>query len=746
MKKKGFSLVELLAVIIILGVLMLIAIPSVTNYINNSRKEVYVNTGKELIKGASHLVTKGKIDIDDTNTTYYIPYTCIDMDKDKARSPYGEFEEAYVVVTVNEDKSYDYYFYSRDTEGIGIYPITEEAALSAECIRTGVDALSTNLGIGNRKNIKVYNSDCSKILNEKKATQKNPKVDEHGNIIDKNAVFETGKTVNKKMKKLAGNTNFNDYNQDTKIKHIVFSEDEPGEENKTSNNIVSTSNSEVPIYMWFEEDTIYLWSQDEIPALNANSSYLFRYLSSLEDIECFSDFDTSKVTDFSYFFDNSGIRYIDLSNIDTSKATNMAYMFYACNELNSIDLSMFDTSKVTNMDDMFAGLYKITSIDLSTFDTSNVTNMKSMFTGCKELTYLDVSMFDTSKVTNMYDMFYACYKVQEFDTSNFDTSKVTNMGGMFGECYGLTSIDLTHFDTSSLISLGTNGFSYGYTSYSTGMFNYSYNLETINISNWDVSHVKGMAGLFSRCYKLKNIDLSRWNTASLVDMYEMFYSCTSLESINLSSFNTSNVTTMHGLFRDCDSLTQLDLSSFNTSKTKEISFMFYNCKKLVNVNLSSFDTRKVKEMQDMFYNCQKIETLDLSSFSTPAAEKMGDMFAYCTSLKSLNISNMVTSNVTYMFGMFKWCSSLKEIDISSFDTSKVQNFGYMFYFCGELETIYVSENFNYDSCMNKSGILQNCPKIKGGQGTTWNSSMGDISNYAHIDEGPTNPGLFTLKV
>ena len=44
MKSKGFILIELLAVIIILGILILIAIPSVTNYINNSRKSTYVNT------------------------------------------------------------------------------------------------------------------------------------------------------------------------------------------------------------------------------------------------------------------------------------------------------------------------------------------------------------------------------------------------------------------------------------------------------------------------------------------------------------------------------------------------------------------------------------------------------------------------------------------------------------------------------------------------------------------------------
>ena len=39
--KKGFTLVELLAVIILLGVIGLIVVPSITKTINNSKEDLY---------------------------------------------------------------------------------------------------------------------------------------------------------------------------------------------------------------------------------------------------------------------------------------------------------------------------------------------------------------------------------------------------------------------------------------------------------------------------------------------------------------------------------------------------------------------------------------------------------------------------------------------------------------------------------------------------------------------------------
>ena len=89
-KNKAFTLIELLAVIIILGILMIIAIPSVTTYINNSRKSAYVNTAREIISGARNFVNEGKISMYDPNATYYIKSSCINTENGQ-KTPYGEF-------------------------------------------------------------------------------------------------------------------------------------------------------------------------------------------------------------------------------------------------------------------------------------------------------------------------------------------------------------------------------------------------------------------------------------------------------------------------------------------------------------------------------------------------------------------------------------------------------------------------------------------------------------------------------
>ena len=164
MNKKGFTLIELLAVIIILGILMIIAIPSVTKYISDSRKSAYIDTAKELVVGARNVVNEGKLEMYSTDTTYYIPSSCIKTENGgEAESPYGKFKQAYIGVIYN-GQGYKYYWISVDESGQGIKDITPldkldvddiESDLKSEDIKNTVETT----GIGNRSEIKIL--DCS---------------------------------------------------------------------------------------------------------------------------------------------------------------------------------------------------------------------------------------------------------------------------------------------------------------------------------------------------------------------------------------------------------------------------------------------------------------------------------------------------------------------------------------------------------------------------------------------------------
>ena len=161
-EKNGFTLIELLAVIIILGILMIIAIPSVTSYINNSRKSAYVDSAREIIAGARNFVNEGKVEMYDTNVTYYIDYGCVKTEN-ASKSPYGDFDKAYVIVTY-DGKGYNYYWVSRDETGQGVATPVSINSLDEDDIKSDLAAsdINTDIPIGSRKKTQIINSSCAK--------------------------------------------------------------------------------------------------------------------------------------------------------------------------------------------------------------------------------------------------------------------------------------------------------------------------------------------------------------------------------------------------------------------------------------------------------------------------------------------------------------------------------------------------------------------------------------------------------
>ena len=239
-----------------------------------------------------------------------------------------------------------------------------------------------------------------------------------------------------------------------KIKNITFSNDLSNLPSScTEANLcwdITDSESIYPVYHYLvqnETDTTkydaYIVSEEKIYAPK-DSSGIFAlcgeesgsYVSYIETINFNNNFDTSKVTNMSWMFGSCSIlTSLDLSSFNTSNVINMASMFNRLYSIKSINLSNFDTSKVTNMGSLFQGSAALETLDLSNFDTLKVTNMRAMFGGTsasgdmhlKEIKVSD--KFVTDNVTDMLEMFRLC-RYLNF-TFNVTGNKVTNYTNIF---------------------------------------------------------------------------------------------------------------------------------------------------------------------------------------------------------------------------------------------------------------------------------------------------------------------------
>ena len=120
--QKGFTLIEALAVIIILGVIMLIAIPAVSKYIFRSDRAVYasnISAYVETIRGKYEMKEYGPFLKD--NEIMIVPIRHIILEKGDNKTPYGEydFDRSFVLI-VPERNGYAYYATIIDSEKAGL--------------------------------------------------------------------------------------------------------------------------------------------------------------------------------------------------------------------------------------------------------------------------------------------------------------------------------------------------------------------------------------------------------------------------------------------------------------------------------------------------------------------------------------------------------------------------------------------------------------------------------------------------
>ena len=323
------------------------------------------------------------------------------------------------------------------------------------------------------------------------------------------AIMTEGTDFNEKLKSLETSTN--------KIAHFKKSTVVPATSMNAAN--IEDEDSDYEIKLWLDptDKTAYYYAEPERVYLNEDMNSMFRNMSSLTSL--------------------------NLSNLDTSKVTNMGGMFLGVSNLATINLSNFDTSKVINMSFMFFGMSKLTTLNLSNFNTSKVIYMNRMFSDVSNLTTINLSNFDTSKVTNMDYMFAGMSNLTNLQLSElFDTSNVRSMRYMFHKDSKLTSLDLSSFNTQNVTNMDS-------------MFSYLSNITDLNLSTFNTQRVTNMNGMFYNLEKVKTLDLSTFDTSRVMNVTEMFalmdYAPDNLEKIYVSdSFSTENLTSSTTVFRN----------------------------------------------------------------------------------------------------------------------------------------------------------------------------------------------------
>lgn len=247
---------------------------------------------------------------------------------------------------------------------------------------------------------------------------------------------------------------------------------------------VATDDSVYPIYIWYNNETIFWWSRDESPYLNKNSEGIFKGFVNLTDISGVKKFDTSEVENFSN-------------------------LLYNCKNLENLDdLLLWDTSNVKNLNSAFEGCLKLSELKgLKHWNISSVTQMKKTFKNCSDLENIEnLENWSPSRLTDSTEMFRLCTNITSLKgLETWKTPKLTKMAEMFSSC-------------SSLIDIGA-------------------------IRNWNVQNVTTVNSLFYGDTSLTDASvLNNWNLTNVTDYTNMFYNCSTHPQFSTVSGTWNNGT------------------------------------------------------------------------------------------------------------------------------------------------------------------------------------------------------------
>ena len=227
----------------------------------------------------------------------------------------------------------------------------------------------------------------------------------------------------------------------------------------------------------------------------------------------------------------------------------------------------------------------------------------------------------------------------------------------------------------------------------------------------DTSTMTDMYRMFRYCSQLQSLDVSNWDVSNVTSMNGMFEGCSQLQSLDVSKWDVSNATLINAAFTNCSSLEVLDVSKWDTRKVKSMGGTFQGCSKLTTIDVSKWDTSSLTYISGMFQNCKSVKSLDMAHFDVSRCTSFLYLFAYCSSLENINCKDFNTSNVTDMSTCFGYCSSLKTLDLTGWNMSKVTRMEYVFTKCTSLEVLDIT-GWNMESTTGTAHFSSYCDSLQ----------------------------------
>ena len=494
---------------------------------------------------------------------------------------------------------------------------------------------------------------------------------------------------------------------------------------------ISTYDSDVPIYAWFETWIIYYYTTADIIELDRDSSYMFSNMKNLKNVE--------------------------IENFKTSVLRDMNTMFKWCQSIENLDLSGWSTNYVVNMNNMFEWCSGLVNLNLSNWNVNKVWSesydwrFKSMFKWCSSLNNLILDWWNLSGLPNDSNLL-------QYMLEWCPITRISMRGWILPKYFEYVAWYMLR--NTSVVEIDVSNRDLGITeSLHDAFWNASVNrIIWINTWTWTNIVLKDISNLFESACNIEEIDMSDMDFSKVTkasSLFSYYYgTCNGynqLKRVNLRNVKLNSVEDMSYLLKDQHFLEEVDMRNMDLSNLKNIKGMFQNDSQLKVLKMSNITFGSLENIQYFCQSCSNLEEVDLSNWNINITEyndnNSDSLFMSASHLKDVKMPNFWKIPSTYW--MFEFNNDLTWLDLVWLDTSETINMDYMFWYSQKLETIYVTDKFNTGKVETSIDMFDWAVSLVWWNWTKYDPNNVDVT-YARIDNEYqpwyfTDPRHFAVK-